>query len=985
MEDKLTIDKLDGSNWITWKFQLKHFLLARGLWKYVDGSATLAEGATAEQLARHQSESQRAFSFIAMSVSTLQLYLITSCEQPKEAWDALRKHFERETLANKLFLKKQYFRKEMSEGNSIEKHLKEMKELTDKLGSIGAPISEEDRVFTLLGSLPSSFSGVVTALEAHSGDLTMDFVQQQLINHERKLKTQDSKSEAQQDSALVGALKRKPPKCWKCEEVGHIQRFCPKRKFQHRAKIIEDEVKSESDGEVESGPESSDGEGAFPASRSAEVPNDRWLVDSGASSHMTPKREYFSEYKVFSTPEKVALGDGRVVEAVGVGTVRLTMLFKISNCKNAVMYDVLHIPKLSCNLFSVRAAAKRGNTVKFGQSRCWIRGPKGSLQGMGLLSGKLYRLKCEVRADEETASLASENPSEADLWHQRLGHLNRQQLNTLMDRELASGVKLSTASEKLSFCEGCVEGKMQRKPFKSVSHRQSKRKLELIYSDVCGPLQVESIGGSCYFVTFIDDYSRCVAVYFIKNKMEVPEKFKLFEATVNKECGEPIMKLRTDNGGEYMSKEFQEYLAAKGIEHQLTVPYSPQQNGVAERLNCTLMESARAMLSHSNLPNKFWAEAVATAAYLRNRVTTSANEEQCTPFEKWYGHKPNLSHLRVFGCAAYSLILNAERRKLDKKTQRMCFICYSKNPKGYRLIDLNTNKVVTRRDVAFNESDFRHFKGTDAEGISFSIESLIDCEEDQTVEDEPSSEAPPRRSQRNVQRPNYYGYSESTEQAGTVSADTAALVEHCAYNIREIPEPATIDEALESTHAKEWKLATDSEYSSLMENDTWDLVELPEGRTAVGCKRVFKVKYGGEGKAVRFKSRLVAKGYSQKHGIDFEETFSPVVRFSSVRTLLALAVQKNMIVHQMDVVTAFLNGKLDEEIYMQQPDGYQVSGKGNLVCRLKKSLYGLKQASRGWNQELKHFMTEAGFTQSSADLCIFIRLDKHMTIVSSLC
>ena len=133
---------------------------------------------------------------------------------------------------------------------------------------------------------------------------------------------------------------------------------------------------------------------------------------------------------------------------------------------------------------------------------------------------------------------------------------------------------------------------------------------------------------------------------------------------------------------------------------------------------------------------------------------------------------------------------------------------------------------------------------------------------------------------------------------------------------------------------------------NLIDNDTWDLVELPEGRTAVGCKWVFKVKHNGEGKVVRFKSRLVAKGYSQRHGIDFEETFSPVVRFSSIRTLLALAMQKDMIVHQMDVVTAFLNGELDEEIYMQQPDGYQVSGKENLVCRLKKSLYGLKQAPR---------------------------------------
>ena len=230
MEDKWTIDKLDGSNWITWKFQLKHLLLAKDLWKYVDGSAMLAEGATAEQRAKHRSESQKAFSVIAMSVSTSQLYLITSYEEPKEAWDVLKKHFERETLANKLFLKKQYFRKEMSEGNSIDMHLKEMKELTDKLSSIGAPISEEDQIVTLLGSLPPSFSTVVTALEARVDDLKMDFVQQQLIHNERKLKAQESKPEALHDSALVGAQKRKPPRCWTCDEVGHIQRFCPKRK-----------------------------------------------------------------------------------------------------------------------------------------------------------------------------------------------------------------------------------------------------------------------------------------------------------------------------------------------------------------------------------------------------------------------------------------------------------------------------------------------------------------------------------------------------------------------------------------------------------------------------------------------------------------------------------------------------------------------------------------------------------------------------------
>ena len=909
-EEKWSVDKLDGTNWITWKFQLRHLLMAKGFWKYVDGSTALPDEPTPEQTAKYQSESQRAFSTIAMLVSSSQLYLITSHEEPKQAWDALKDHFERDTLANKIFLKKQYFRKEMREGTSVEAHLKEMKELTDKLRSIDAPITEEDQVVTLLGSLPSSFSTVVTALEARAGDLTLDFVQQQLMHHERKTK---AKLEPGQDSALIGLQKRKPPKCWTCGEVGHIQRFCSKQKAktEHGAKMSnEDDVKS-----------SDDTEGAFPAS--TKVPQEKWLVDSGASSHMTPDRKYFTEYRSFSTPERVGLGDGRVVEAVGVGNIRMNMSFKVSNSKRAVMYDVLHVPKLACNLFSVRAAAKRGNTVKFGQSRCWIRRRNGSLDGVGTLVGKLYHLECEPLVPEESAATVSENVPDIDLWHQRLGHLNGKQLNALVGKGLVSGVKVPSIS-KLSFCEGCVEGKMQRKPFKSVAHQQSKEKLELIHSDVCGPLQVESVGGSRYFVTFIDDYSHCVAVYFLKHKSEVLDKFKQFAAMVMNECDKPIKKLRTDNGGEYVSKEFQDYLLSKGIEHQLTIPHTPQQNGVAERQNRTLMESARAMLSHSGLPNKFWAEAVATAAYLKNRSTTSANEDQLTPYEKWYERKPRIDHLRVFGCAAYSHVPSTDRKKLDKKAKKMCFIGYSKNPKGYRLMDLGTNQVITRRDVVFNEDDFQ-FK---REQSVTSVSDLFEESDEGAVEPDTESrqEEPVRRSRRTVQRPDYYGYSESADTVTTDLADVGT-VEHCAYNVLEISEPETIEEALSSPHAKEWKQATDSEYQSLMDNDTWDLVELPDGRVAVGCRWVFKVKYDGDGKVDRFKSRLVAKGYSQRYGIDFEETFSPVVRFSSIRTLLAHAIQRGMIVHQMDVVTAFLNGDLDEEIYMQQPDGYQVSGK----------------------------------------------------------
>ena len=160
-DEKWTIEKLNGANWSTWKFQMKHLLLAKELWGVVDGSETLAEGATAAVRSEFQKRSQKAFSTLALAIVTSQLYLVTSCETPKDAWDALRSHFERNTLANKLFLKKRFFRMEMNEGTTVEKHLRDMKELSDELAAIGAPVTEEDQVVTLLGSLPKSFSTLV--------------------------------------------------------------------------------------------------------------------------------------------------------------------------------------------------------------------------------------------------------------------------------------------------------------------------------------------------------------------------------------------------------------------------------------------------------------------------------------------------------------------------------------------------------------------------------------------------------------------------------------------------------------------------------------------------------------------------------------------------------------------------------------------------------------------------------------------------------
>ncbi len=216
--------------------------------------------------------------------------------------------------------------------------------------------------------------------------------------------------------------------------------------------------------------------------------------------------QYLTDYRAFATPEKVGIGDGRGVEALGVGNVRVKMVFKVSDSKKALLYNVLYVPKLACNLFSVRAATSKGNVVKFGRSRCCIRDRTGKLSGMGSLLNKLYQLDCKPAVGEQ-ASPACEQGTDTDLWHQWLGHPSEQRLRDIPRKELATGINIPKA--KLSFCHGCVEGKMYRKPFKSTGEIRTTRKLQLVHSDVCGPMQTESIRGQNYFVTFINDFSRC--------------------------------------------------------------------------------------------------------------------------------------------------------------------------------------------------------------------------------------------------------------------------------------------------------------------------------------------------------------------------------------------------------------------------------------------------------------------------------------------
>ena len=1019
-EDKWTLEPLGDSNWGNWSFKLKNILRAKDLWGLVDGSEKPpANDANEEAKLKYKRNCNRAIAMITTNISDSKIYLVTSCEDtPQGIWDTLKKHFEGKTISRKLFLMKAFFSLRMREGTSVANHIRELKDLIDKLRAVETPIEEEIQVCILLMSLTESFAPLVVALESRDEIPKLDFVISMLEDFERKHQDEEF-SITRSDSALFGMkgkssaqghrvpAQRGRMKCFNCGKEGHFKRDCKAERYrgtlQHNAKVVEGES------------DALDGAFTTLINERTQVPG-VWIIDSGATSHMTWDENLIENYRAFSRPEEVRLGDSHILKAYGTGTVRIKTKLG-GKAHNSTLGDTLFVPKLAVNLFSVHAADSKGNKVHFENGKAKIYSPSGILQATGSSCGKLYYLHCEDhigRCNVKESCCAVNERNQAGglgLWHQRLGHASHERICDALRNNKVRGINLKSEELKGAqpFCEPCVEGKMSRKPFPKSVDSKANDALDLVYSDVCGPM-TETLGGARYFVSFTDDYSRCSRVYFMREKSDVLKKFKEFEAEVTNDKGKRIKALRTDNGGEYVSKEFTEYLKMKGIRHQRTTPYSPQQNGVSERLNRTIVEMARAMLAQAKLPRSLWGEALNMAVYIKNRIPTRGVEGEVTPYERWYGRTPELGYMRIFGCSAYAHVHDKQRRKLDSKAEKYRLVGYSFHSRGFRLYNEAKREVVIRRDVIFDESDVQRRKVSDGD-----VETGYASDENESSDSEASGSMPKtcrnevtedeeipaqndmvkvkgtwlqRRELSNRatkgKRPwtfeEEYGHEMAVHKASEIKSEEVSKCHFALISSGDISEPTTIKQALEGEHAQEWKAAADAEYSALMENKTWDLVDRPSNRKVLTNKWVFRIKYHSDGSIERFKGRLVVRGFEQVHGLDYEETFAPVVKFDTIRTLLAFATQNGLLLHQMDVVTAFLNGIIDQEIYMEQPDGYAVRGQESKVCKLKRSLYGLKQSPRCWNQVFDTFLLSIGFSQSKADTCVYIKCHPFVII-----
>ena len=445
-----------------------------------------------------------------------------------------------------------------------------------------------------------------------------------------------------------------------------------------------------------------------------------------------------------------------------------------------------------------------------------------------------------------------------------------------------------------------------------------------------------------------------------------------------------------------------EYLKGRGIEQQTTVRYAHQTNGTVERSIRTVITMARCLLYHASLEKRFWAEAVETAIYLRNRLPSARIPEK-SPFELIYGKKPTLTHLRVFGCYAYALIPKERCKKWDPKAIKCIFVGYEESSKAYRIYDPSRNRIFISRDVDFNENCFQNDPTKKSvEDLSSNFEDLNIGNADDFENHEAEEKDTPiadvdqwnkrkRDSESSSEESNWSNgnYNEESRNSGNlklrrssrrrmapteywkVSAD---IVEYESEH-----EPKSFIEAMESPEKEKWQKAIQEEWNSLISRKVFEIVPQSTSKLPIGCKWVFKIKRNADGNIERYKARLVAKGYSQKYLIDYEETFSPVIKYVTIRSIIGIAAVKNWVIQQMDVKIAFLYGELvNEEIYMDLPEGFNLLSNinnKNKCLKLLHSIYGLKQASRIWNQTFNEYLFSIGFQISNYDPCLYLKKD----------
>lgn len=651
------VERLTGrDNYNSWSFAMMNLLKHEELWEAV----VPIEGVVvnAAEAARKDSKAQAKINLMVHR----DLYChVRTATTAKEAWDTLKNLFQDDGLDRRVGLVCQLVNTKLCTCKNMEEYVSSIMTICQKLTEAGLVVTDEWTGIFMLAGLPNEFKPMVMSMESSGKKITADAVKSKLL--------QDVNLHDEDDIALVTK-----------------NRYKQKKKNFHKKNF-------HGNGNNNDHFNNKKGKGksfiSVLSTGKPQIQDGAWYIDSGATSHMSHNRDGFKNFKSYT--DEVDTAGAEKIKVTGVGSVNLNIYDENGDPSNINVDDVLYVPNLAANLLSVKVITQKGFKVTFEKDTCTILDDEGEFMAKAVLSGGLYKLS----QPPSKKIFVAKTQSDINLWHRRMGHTNVQYLKKLK-QGIVTGIDFKESN--LKDCVVCAKGKQSKIPFNHEGTRASEL-LELIHSDLCGPIETEGTRASRYFLTFICDKSRRIFVYVLQFKSQVLESFKDFKARVENQTGKRIKILRTDNGKEYVNNEMKKFLSKSGIEHQTTIPYTPEQNGLAERYNRTIVEKTRCLLFDAQLPKSFWAEAVQTAVYLINRSPTSGHD--ITPEEAFTGKKPSLSHIHVFGTKCMAQIPKQRRKKLDPKSQEAILVGFGSQIKGYHLYSPQSQKFFYSRNVTF--------------------------------------------------------------------------------------------------------------------------------------------------------------------------------------------------------------------------------------------------------------------------------------------
>lgn len=758
-----------------------------------------------------------------------------------------------------------------------------------------------------------------------------------------------------------------------------------------------------------------------------------WLLDSGASHHIASDLSNLSLHAPYNGGDNVLIGNGSGLPISHTGSAILPL-----TTRNLHLNNVLCVPDMKKNLISVNKLCKSNNVMV--QLCPYDFQVKDLSTGTTLLNGKASEGVYEwpMKHIPSTTSISAFPCLKTSLstWHSRLGHPHPQTLRHMIS---SFSLPLSSSLSSSLICNSCSSNKSHKLPF-SLSTLVSKGPLDIIFSDVWTS-PVLSVDGFKYYVIFVDHFTRYSWLYPLKTKSQVAQIFPIFKTLVENRFKARITTFYSDNGGEFIA--LRQFFATHGISHLTTPPHTPEHNGLAERRHRHIVETGLALLSHAGIPTSYWTYSFAAAVYLINRLTTP-NLAHSSPFQLLFQSVPNYTKLRTFGCLCYPWLRPYGQNKFSPKSTPCVFMGYSLSQSAFLCLDVTTSRIYVSRHVEFHESVFP-FRSLSKQSSSppnmFSPSETVSASVvpvfhwplavDPCPAPSPAPITPPQptpassplthqslpASPTSVSPVTTSSLSSSTASASsenspensvTVSLpDVAPIVSPPAaaplaptthpmttrsknnifkpnprYGLTAILKEIEPESHTQAIKDMKWRRAMSDEYDAFAKNDTFELVDRALAKNIVGSKWVYRIKRLPDGSVERYKARLVAKGFHQRPGIDFHDTFSPVIKHATIRLILGTAVARNWPLKQLDVNNAFLQGPLEEEVYMQQPPGLVDKDHPHHVLRLKKAVYGLKQAPRAWYNALKDGLLGIGFKNSLADASLFVlRTGPHFVYI----